>query len=325
MSNSKVQAESNSIDMTKGSLQDYVQIARPDHWFKNIFMVPGMVFAYMYFHPEIDLYIIGKLLLAVISTCLIASANYVINEWLDAEFDKFHPTKKFRTSVTKVLKAKLIYSEYVILALVGLSIAYYLSLLFFSTALLLLVMGFFYNVNPFRTKERAYLDVLSESVNNPIRFILGWLVFAPTVLPPSSILVAYWMGGAFLMACKRYSEYRFIDNPEQAALYRKSFKTYSENSLLISIFFYALTATFFLGIFLIKYRIELLLTFPFFALMFSWYLRIALRADSTAQRPEKLYTNKYFMVFLILFGIFISALLFIDIPWLHYFLKNNFG
>ena len=169
------------------------------------------------------------------------------------------------------------------------------------------------------------MDVLSESVNNPIRFILGWLVFAPMIFPPISILVAYWMGGAFLMACKRYSEYRFINNPEQAGLYRKSFKTYSENSLLISIFFYALTATFFLGIFLIKHRIELLLTFPLFALMFSWYLRIALRTDSTAQRPEKLYTNKYFMIFLILFGIFISALLFVDIPWLHFFLQKNFG
>lgn len=325
MNNSQAQLESQAIEATPGTLQDYVQLARPDHWFKNIFMIPGMAFAYMYFHPEISLPLLGKLMLAVISTCLIASANYVINEWLDAEFDKHHPTKKLRPSVTKSLKPKIIYTEYAVLAIIGLSIAFYLSIMFFYTALLLLVMGFFYNVRPFRTKERAYMDVLSESVNNPIRFILGWLVFAPMVFPPISILVAYWMGGAFLMACKRYSEYRFINNPEQAGLYRKSFKTYSENSLLISIFFYALTATFFLGIFLIKHRVELLLTFPFFALMFSWYLRIALRTDSTAQRPEKLYTNKYFMIFLILFAVFIGALLFIDIPWLHFFLQKNFG
>ena len=325
MNNSKAQLESHVIPATPGSIQDYVQLARPDHWFKNIFMIPGMVFAYMYFHPELNLGLLGKLMLAVISTCLIASANYVINEWLDAEFDKHHPVKKLRPSVTKSLNPRIIYTQYVILAIIGLSIAWYLSLMFFYTSLLLLVMGFIYNVKPFRSKERAYLDVLSESVNNPIRFILGWLVFAPIVFPPISILVAYWMGGAFLMACKRYAEYRYINDPELAGKYRRSFKTYTENSLLISIFFYALTATFFLGIFLIKHRIELLLTFPLFALMFSWYLRIALRTDSTAQRPEKLYTNKYFMVFLILFGIFISALLFIDIPWLHFFLQKNFG
>lgn len=325
MDNFRTQMENETAEITYGSFQDYVQLARPDHWFKNVFMIPGMVFAFMYFHPEIDLYIIGKLILAVISTCLIASANYVINEWLDAEFDRYHPTKKFRTSVTKVLNEKIIYAEYAALSIIGLSIAFYLSIMFFYTALLLLVMGFFYNVKPFRTKERAYLDVISESVNNPIRFILGWLVFAPTILPPSSILVAYWMGGAFLMACKRFSEYRFINNKKLAGLYRKSFNVYTENSLLISIFFYALTATFFLGIFLIKHRIELLLTFPLFALMFSWYLRIALRTDSTAQRPEKIYTNKYFMIFIILFALFTTALLFIDIPPLHFFLQQNFG
>src|SRR5690606_37673122 len=153
------------------------------------------------------------------------------------EFDKHHPVKKLRPSVTKSLNPKIIYTEYVILAIIGLSIALYLSMMFFYTALLLLVMGLLYNVRPFRTQERAYLDVLAESVHDPIRFILGWLGFAPMVLPQISILVAYWMGGAFLMACKRYAEYRFINDPEVAGLYRRSFKTYSETSLLISVFF----------------------------------------------------------------------------------------
>ena len=32
----------------------------------------------------------------------------------------------------------------------------------------------------------------------------------PTTIPPASIILAYWCGGAFLMAAKRYSEYREI-------------------------------------------------------------------------------------------------------------------
>ncbi len=35
-------------------------------------------------------------------------------------------------------------------------------------------MGVLYNVKPFRTKDIAYLDVLSESINNAIRLLLGW-------------------------------------------------------------------------------------------------------------------------------------------------------
>ena len=48
-----------------------------------------------------------------------------------------------------------------------------------------------------------------------------------------------------------------IDDKELAEKYRRSFRYYSERSLLISTFFYAICPVFFLGVFLIKYRIEL--------------------------------------------------------------------
>jgi len=124
------------------------------------------------------------------------------------------------------------------------------------------------------------------------------------------------------MATKRFAEYRLIGNAETAGQYRKSFRHYTENSLLVSMFFYAITSAFFLGIFLIKDRIELLLSFPFFALLFSWYLRIGLLNDSPVQGSEKLYTRKWFMLYLVLFTTLLCVLMFVDIPWLHWFLKN---
>jgi len=315
---------------------DYVAIARPDNWVKNVFMVPGMLFAYLVYKTPMDITLLSKIVIGVISTCLIASANYVINEYLDAEFDRFHPLKKKRTSVVRVVNPTLVYTEYAVLAIIGLTLGYMVSLQFAVTAAFLLFMGVMYNVRPFRTKERVYLDVLSESVNNPIRLALGWFIFAPAVylpvgldgmswlnFPPSSIVIAYWMGGAFLMATKRFAEYRLIDNPALAGLYRRSFKFYTEHSLLISMFFYALTSAFFLGIFLIKNRIELLISFPFFALLFSWYLRIGLLKDSPVQGSEKLYTRKWFMLYVVLFSIMLVVLMLVDIPWLQWFLKST--
>jgi decaprenyl-phosphate phosphoribosyltransferase len=310
---------------TAASFRDYISLARPGYWFKNIFMVPGMIMAFMFSRTSLDFDIAIQLLVAVAATCMVASANYVINEWLDAEFDRHHPTKKNRSSVMKVLNRSIVYGQYLMLAGIGLSLALWLSKPFFWVAVWLLVMGVLYNVRPFRTKERPYLDVISESVNNPIRFLLGWLVVSPGALPPVSILIAYWMGGAFLMGCKRLAEYRFINDRTLAALYRRSFAFYTETSLLISIFFYGVTSTFFLAIFLIKHRIELLLTFPFFALLFSWYIAITFRHDSTAQHPEKLYRNWKFMIFILLFFAFFMGLLFVDIPELDYFLQDHFG
>ena len=67
------------------ALRAYVGIARPDHWIKNIFMIPGAAFAWVVApHTESLL----APLAALAALCLIASANYTINEYLDAEFDR---------------------------------------------------------------------------------------------------------------------------------------------------------------------------------------------------------------------------------------------
>ena len=79
-------------------ISPYISIARVDHWFKNIFMLPGAAVALVLADIPLATAIL-PLLVGVFSACLIASANYVINEWLDAEFDKHHPKKKYRASV----------------------------------------------------------------------------------------------------------------------------------------------------------------------------------------------------------------------------------
>ncbi|HEX8326909.1 MAG TPA: UbiA family prenyltransferase [Hymenobacter sp.] len=325
------------VTLIPAGLKDYVAIARPDNWAKNVFMMPGVLFAFIVYHTPLDAALFAKLVLGVMSTCLVASANYVINEYLDAEFDKYHPLKKQRTSVVRVVNPALVYTEWFVLAVVGFFLAYQVSLQFLILSVFLLFMGVMYNVRPFRTKERVYLDVLSESVNNPIRFALGWFIVAPALsgstfsglsfvnsLPPSSIIVAYWMGGAYLMATKRFAEYRLINNPKLAGLYRRSFQFYTEHSLLISMFFYALTSAFFLGIFLIKNRIELLVSFPFFALLFAWYLKIGLLDNSPVQGSEKLYTHKWFMLYVVLFCGLLMTLMFVDLPFLRTLLEDPY-
>lgn len=303
-------------------LKRYIAIARPDNWFKNIFMFPGVIFGCL-LSIQLPTYWVFFLFIGVASTCCIASANYVINEWLDREFDKFHPTKKKRPSVSSGLKPFYVYLEYSLFVISGLALGYWVGMQFFTFSLILLFMGLIYNVKPIRTKEKIYLDVLSESINNPLRFLLGWSIVEFDYLPPISILLAYWMGGAFLMGIKRFAEYRFIGNPAQAALYRRSFKYYTENSLLISSFFYALSSAFFLGIFLIKYRIEYLLILPFFSLLFAWYLQIALSADSSAaQHPEKLYREKSFVSYVGLLCAVFIFLSFVDLPWLQFLLDR---
>ncbi len=293
----------------------YVKIARPDHWIKQLFIVPGIMIAIFLIKDAVyDTKFFVSCILGFIATCLIASANYVINEYLDAEFDKYHPTKKNRPLVTENVNKKIIYTEYVILAISGLICAYFVSFPFFITDLILFIMGIIYNVKPFRTKDIPFLDVLSESINNALRLLLGWFIVTNKYLPPVSIVLGYWMFGAFLMGIKRYAEYRMIKDPKQALLYRKSFALYTEQTLLVSSVFYALLSVFLCGTFLIKYKIELVISIPFLCLLFCYYLYISFKPDSAVQKPEKLYREKKLLILLVIFVILVAVLLFVDIP-----------
>jgi hypothetical protein len=42
------------------------------------------------------------------------------------------------------------------------------------TACIFALQGIVYNVRPLRTKDKPYLDVISESINNPLRLTIGW-------------------------------------------------------------------------------------------------------------------------------------------------------
>ncbi len=305
------------------NLNPYLRIARIDHWFKNVFILPGTLIAAIFLQLPFSSFAF-RLATGLLSACLIASANYVMNEWLDAEFDRFHPVKKNRPSVSAGLNPYLVAAEYVFLLIAGLALAGLVSGDFFFTAILFAAMGILYNAKPIRTKDKAYVDVLSESINNPIRLALGWLIVSDLQLPPSSLLVSYWMGGAFLMAVKRYAEFRFIGDATLASKYRKSFGVYDEKKLLISAFFYSLTSAFFGGVFLIKYRIELLLSFPFLAGLFAWYFYIGMKPNSPVQHPERLYKETLFIAYVILVSALVSLLFVIDLPFLSWFLKDAF-
>ena len=312
------------INLTGMTLSNYISIARPSHWFKNLFVIPGVIISATLTRTPIQEYA-WDLVTGLVSVSLIASANYVVNEWLDAQFDRHHPLKRQRPAVQGRVKGKFVYTEYVTLALAGLAIAWTVSQLFFIISIAFLLAGLTYNLKPVRTKDRIYLDVISESVNNAIRLILGWTIVTNDSFPPSSLIFAFWMGGAFLMSVKRFSEYRFIvakGGSDVLGAYRRSFNDYTENRLLLSSLFYAINSSFFLAVFLVKYRIEYILTLPLFAGLFTWYLYIGMKPQSVAQTPEMLHTERPLLIFLTLLVVLLTLLTFVDIPPLDQLLQD---
>ena len=307
-------------------LKDYLSLARFDHITKHVFIIPGLILAYALREPAL-----GNAWFAILvgfaSAIAVASANYVINEWLDREFDAHHPTKSARAAVAANLTPHMVYLQYAVLAVLGLALASLLGSMFLLTSILFLVSGWIYNIEPVRSKDKPFIDVVSESINNPIRLTLGWLMIDPSSLPPLSLLLAYWFGGAFLMGAKRLSEFRDIAIVSgKAALvnYRKSFSGYTAESLTVSCFLYAIISSFFVGVFLIKYRLEYVLAFPFIAGLFGCYLWLAMIKDSIAQRPELMFRSKRLMVALSAMAISLLILSFWDVPQLAELSEKSF-
>lgn len=145
-------------------MHKYIRIMRLNHWIKNLFVLPGSAFALLLV-PEATAQGYGSLFwnlfFGLLSTCLIASANYVINEWLDAPFDRFHPVKKHRAVVEEGVDGRIVYALYAALTLIGFALGLLVSLPVFLMELWLWVMGILYNVKPFRTKDLPFVDVLT--------------------------------------------------------------------------------------------------------------------------------------------------------------------
>jgi 4-hydroxybenzoate polyprenyltransferase len=304
--------------LAKPSLVGHLRILRVDHWSKNVFVVPGIVLAWFFYGSELDAAaLVWRIPLGLLSMSLIASSNYVINEVLDAPSDRLHPGKRLRPVPSGLVNIKLAYAQWVAVGVVGLTLAVPLGLRFFLSAAWLLAMGVLYNVPPLRLKDVVFLDVVIESVNNPIRLLAGWYLAVPDAhLPPLSLMLSYWMIGCYFMALKRFAEYRAIDNREVAATYRRPFAYYTADSLLVSAMGYGSAAMLFFGAFAVRYRIELLLGFPLIALVMAIYLRIALRDDSPAQAPERLYREPLLVAACALCTATLALLLAVDLPWL---------
>ena len=295
----------------------HFEICRMDHWIKNIFVLPGVLVA-LEFAPlsTISVALVARLLLGLLAIGFIASSNYVINEICDAPFDLMHPKKRFRPVPSGRVKIPLAYFQWIALMAIGLMLASWISWPFTIVLGALWIMGFFYNIRPFRTKDIPYFDVLSESVNNPLRMLAGWYIVNPSYFPSTNLLLSYWMIGSYLMALKRFAEFRDIADHQIAASYRKSFRFYNEDRLLVSVMFYASASMLFLGAFIMHYKIELILAFPLLAWVMAIYMHLAFKKDSAVQAPEKLYREPLLMTSVILCTSVMIGLLFIRIPQL---------
>jgi 4-hydroxybenzoate polyprenyltransferase len=176
-------------------LRVHFEICRLDHSIKDVFVLPGVAVPLRVIPSLLNYRLIATLLLAFVSITLAACSNYDINEALDAPFGQLRPIECKRPAALGVIHSGAAYIQRMLMMAVGILIGIQISRAFVITAFALWIMGCFYNIPQFRTKEVVYPDEITQSENNPLRMPLGWYAVTRVLKPPVSLLISYWAIG----------------------------------------------------------------------------------------------------------------------------------
>lgn len=293
---------------SKNNYKSYIGAMRLNRWPRSFSIIVGVIAAiYTTGFANKDLLtLLINFLLAFVVTFLICITNYIINEIVDAPTDAFHPIKHNRPVASDLVSIKIL----LIIAVAFTFIAFLITFKFFSiklaiSLLSLLVMGLLYNINPIRLKDIIYIDAISESANNPIRFLIGWYCIGVNTNPPISYLICWWAIGSFLMFGKRLSEKR-IFHKDEAKYYRKSLGIYTEASLVKSMIISSITFLIpFFYMIIIKLNIYTAILLPLSAIYIVWILLEAWKGKYLIDEPEVILKQAPFIILIIILLIFV--------------------
>ncbi|MBL1077236.1 decaprenyl-phosphate phosphoribosyltransferase [Nocardia sp. 2] len=205
-----------------------VKAVRPRQWVKNVLVLAAPLAAGTI--PSTDTFAISDLTrdlyigIAFVAFCLAASGIYLVNDSLDVEADRAHPTKRFRPIAAGVVPVRLAYALAVVLLTASILIS------FVATWQLAVVMAAYIGIQLaycFGLKHQAVLDVCIVSSGFLLRAIAGG---AAASIPLSQwfLLIAAF-GSLFMAAGKRYAELKIA--LDTGAKIRKSLQYYTPTYL----------------------------------------------------------------------------------------------
>ncbi|MFI5778557.1 decaprenyl-phosphate phosphoribosyltransferase [Nocardia sp. NPDC051570] len=210
---------------------------RPRQWVKNVLVLLAPLVAGKI--PGTDSYAITDLTkdwhiaVAFVVFCMAASGIYLVNDALDVEADRAHPTKRFRPIAAGVVPVNLAYALSVVLLLGSLLIA-------LATAWqLAVVMAVYIGIQLaycFGLKHQAVLDVCIVSSGFLLRAVAGGA--AADIHLSQWFLLIMAFGSLFMAAGKRYAELKIA--LDTGAKIRKSLQYYTPTYLR---FIWTLSAT----------------------------------------------------------------------------------
>ncbi|WKZ60954.1 MAG: UbiA prenyltransferase family protein [Cyclobacteriaceae bacterium] len=175
-------------------MRPVLQMIRPSHWIKNLFLLIPIFFAGRLFQIEQ----VEVILAGIVAFSLVASGIYIINDFKDLEVDKLHPLKKKRPLPSGSISKSTAIILLTILLSIGLTLASFLNTTFLILLGVYLVLNIGYS---FGLKNIPIVDLFIVSLGFLLRIHSGGIL--------SGVEVSHWLSimimllALFLVLAKR--------------------------------------------------------------------------------------------------------------------------
>lgn len=209
-----------------------IQLLRPKHWFKNVFVLFPLLFSGALWTPNVW----TSVLMSIFATacfCFWASAVYILNDISDIESDRLHPRKCKRPIASGAVSIPTAITFFVLLVLIpfaALAGLYFYREEFQKPVIYFSIVGAAYLINSvvydFLFRKQVLLDVFSIAFGFVLRILGGCAILL--AVPSQWILICGWSMALFMGFGKRRMECSLTDDEEE---YRSSLQVYSPQFL----------------------------------------------------------------------------------------------
>lgn len=203
----------------------YLKSIRPNHWLKNLLILIAPFTSGDFINGKN----FSDLLLVFLMFSFASSSNYVLNDWVDREFDALHSDKQQRPFASKELDVKSL----CLILFTLFSILIFLAPKVPSGSLICIVIYFSISISySLYFKKFAVLELFLVAVGFVVRAIAGAVTV--NVKPSAWFLVVIGFGALFLVSNKRLSELKYQIAPKTRKLNSQYSRVFLTRMIFVS-------------------------------------------------------------------------------------------
>lgn len=276
---------------------------RPKQWTKNLLVFAALIFTI----PDITVNMFYAALAGFILFSFVSGAVYILNDLVDLELDRQHPTKKNRPMASGDLPPAIAVSAGSILLLFSLVTSYYLSIWFGLILTIYFVLNVAYS---FYLKNVVIIDVMVIATGFVLRAAGGAYVIDVPMTP--WFIICTMLLALFLAISKRRHELTLVEQAGDSEVdYRAVLDSYSTRLLdeMNSIVTTATIISYALFTFTSGRTLNLMWTIPLVIYGIFRYLYLIHIENKGGQPDEILLQDKPILITVLLYTVLLVVIL----------------